>query len=282
MRHEQERPPRGFFLLLPDPVRVIVYAFLTFAPIMVAPYVTQRLDSAGLPGGLFAVMLILLGPALAIISIQRELPSRRRLRAMKRAAAELGLHFSAWLRKPSTMSSLPSLDALERLPGQSRWAMHGFADLIAGDSQGAHVLVFDYWTKSDGALAQTRWHTMGATQIEADGSTLLVRPRTISSVAHTPELTEVRTELDSFNHRYHVLTRDPMFASAFLDTRMIEFLLGLPADWTFEVSGRWLAISAQRLPTARVRELVEALLGFRQHVPRVTSFMYPDPGPDFA
>jgi hypothetical protein len=260
----------------------VVFLFI-FVPIGLAPFITQRLDAHGLPGLLFAFLFILLGPAIAIFGLDRERASRRRARAMRRTASQMGLKFSAWFRVPRALRELPSLAGLTILVGPQRWSTRrGFADLISGAVDDSHVLVFDYWVKTDGAYAQTRWHTMAATHIGSGGQSLFVEPGGIASLVPAVGFEEVGTESEAVNERYRVLTNDPAFASAFLDARMMQFLLDQKHPWIFEVSANWLAVTSHQIPVELIGELINALQGFRRHIPRVISSLYPAPGPTFA
>jgi hypothetical protein len=273
----------NFFERLGLMSELLVVCLFVFVPIGLAPFITQWLDAHGLPGLLFAVLLILLGPAIAIFGLDRERASRRRARAMRRTASQLGLKFSAWFRVPRSLRELPSLAGLTILVGPQRWSTRrGFADLISGPVEDSHVLVFDYWVKTDGAYAQTRWHTMAATHIGSGGQSLLVEPRGIASLAPAVGFDEVGTESETVNERYRVLTNDPAFASAFLDARMMQYLLDQKHAWIFEVSANWLAVTSHQIPVELIGELIEALQGFRRHIPRVISSLYPAPGPTFV
>jgi hypothetical protein len=110
----------------------------------------------------------------------------------------------------------------------------------------------------------------------------LVEPWDIGSWVPAAGLHEVTTESAAFSQRYRVRTQDPKFASAFLDARMIEFLLELGEPWTFEVGDSWLAMTAHQIPTQRIPDLIETMQAFRHHVPRVIASMYPEPGPTFV
>ncbi len=273
----------GFLDLLAQISQLVVVVILVFAPLAAAPYITSRLDRAGLPGALFAGLFIGLGPTLAILSLRKERASRRRSRAMRRAALDLGLHFAPGFRLPRSMRDLPSLAGVEILGSPRGWTIQrGYADLISGSVDGTEILVFDYWVKSDGAYAQTRWHTLAAARIGDEGRALLVEPRDIGSWVPATGLHEVTTESAAFSKRYRVRTKDPKFTSAFLDGRMIEFLLELSDPWTFEVGDSWLAVTAHQIPTQRISQLIETLQAFRRHVPRVIASMYPEPGPTFV
>jgi hypothetical protein len=263
--------------------QVILVFALIFAPIMAAPYLIPRLDRAGLPSGLFVGLFVLIGPVLAVVALRRERSSLRRSRAMRGAALDLGLRFSPRLRLPRSMRELPSLVGLDIASIARGWTVRrGFADLISGTVDGTEVLILDYWVKGDGPYAQTRWHTMAATRVGDRGRTLLVEPRSIGSLVPGVGLQDVGSESGAFGKHYRIRAKDPKFASAFLDARMIEFLLQLPDPWTFEVGGTWLAVPAHEIPAERLSQLIGAQRAFRSHVPRVIESMYPEPGPTFA
>src|SRR6266516_4474305 len=152
--------------MLAQMFQLMVVVILVFAPLAAAPYITSRLDRAGLPGALFAGLFIGLGPALAILALRKERASRRRSRAMRRAALDLGLHFAPGFRLPRSMRDLPSLAGVELLSSsRGSTIQRGYADLILGNVEGTEILFFDYGVKSDVAYAQTHWHTLAATRI---------------------------------------------------------------------------------------------------------------------
>lgn len=82
------------------------------------------------------------------------------------------------------------------------------------------------------------------------------------------------TESDRFGHRYRIRTEDPLFETAFLDQRMLAWILEQRDGMTYEVGGGWAMVSHRDLADpARLDESVDLLRRFRGRIPSVASSM---------
>jgi hypothetical protein len=62
----------------------------------------------------------------------------------------------------------------------------------------------------------------------------------------------------------------------------MAWLLDRPIDLTYETAGRWLTCSRPSGSADQVDALVEAVVGFRDHLPRVSASFYPPEDPGFG
>jgi hypothetical protein len=85
---------------------------------------------------------------------------------------------------------------------------------------------------------------------------------------------DIEFESEEFNRRFTVKSQDPRFASAFVDQRMMRYLMGLGNGWAFGVAGDRAMVWADRLRPTEVIMLLGVAKGFSDHVPRVVSSLY--------
>jgi hypothetical protein len=92
-------------------------------------------------------------------------------------------------------------------------------------------------------------------------------PRALDAVG----IPQVGTESEDFNHAFHIRTADRRFASAFVDARMMAWLLEQSAGVGFEVLGGRVMVFRQRA-TASLDDVADALSlydAFLERIPRV-------------
>jgi hypothetical protein len=242
--------------------------------LIVLPSIGKEADRAGLPGGPIALAIIFAVEALSVVAVVRLTPSGRRRSVIKRAARGLGLRYTPRFALPRGLRTLPSFS----VPGRSV----GFGPLVSGRSGAVSVLVFDYRTGNDMGYLPPRWHTAAARTIghvlpeAVRFPSVVIEPRTLSHpVEQLRGLPEVVFELDAFNSRFRVTTEDARFASAFIDQRMMAWLLERSDVWSFEVSGDWALCTSSRLDAESIPSLIGALDGLCSHIPRVAASIFP-------
>jgi len=137
------------------------------------------------------------------------------------------------------------------------------------------IQAIDYWYAEQvraayGLIADTSRFSCAATQVGAALFPLTVaREGVLSSLADVVTLDDIDLELEAFNSAFEVRSSDRRFANAFLDQRMIAWLLDQDPSRVFEVRGRWLIVWTPQLPVDRLPDLFEAVHGFHDHVPNV-------------
>ncbi|HET9671724.1 MAG TPA: hypothetical protein VFQ40_02610 [Actinomycetota bacterium] len=146
-----------------------------------------------------------------------------------------------------------------------------------GTWRGLDVMVFDYWfaRSSDPQLADHEFFTCAATSAPAAWPDLAVIPRSpYGRLAHALGLRAVELELERFNRAFEVRSADPRFATAFLDARMMDWLLALPVGTGFELRGATLLAVVPRPTFADVPFALETMLAFLHRVPAVIGSLY--------
>jgi hypothetical protein len=272
---------RPLDLLYQLPLWVIALS-LTSVPLFLAPWVTRELDARGLPGFAIAMVLILLGPVLAGLFYIREIPSARRARELKRDADQLGLHFARRFALPGSMYALPSLAGLEVVTSMGLGAAVGAANLVSGRLGDDEVVAFDFWVKDDSPYTPAEWRSLVAVSTTIEAEPVIIEPKHGVTWGKAPGIDEIRTESGAFDRRYRVWCSDRRFTSAFLDQRMMAWLLELEGDRRLQAGGRWVAVVGPPFHGTELEEAIELVRAFRTHIPRVVSSTYPLPDPGFA
>jgi hypothetical protein len=155
-------------------------------------------------------------------------------------------------------------------------------NVVAGDWRGNPVRAFDYWyydesTDSDGNRTKTYYRfTCALLDIEAAFPPLAItRENVFTRMADGLGFRDIEFESPDFNKGYQVKAKDRHFAYAFIDGRMMKWLLGLPRKWEFEIVGAGiLAYEKKRMKPEEFPPLIEMALAFRQQVPRAALSLY--------
>ncbi len=214
---------------------------------------------------LFAVVAI----AAAGVSLYLKQRRRQELAAMAR---QLGLEFS-----PEDRLGCLGLPFRLLVRGDGR----GVENVLWGTWQGMPVREFDYWyyeesTDSQGHRSRTYYRfSCAVTEIEAACSPITIsRENLLSRFADAVGLDDLEFELEEFNRAFEVKSKDRRFAVAFIDQRMMRFLLGTDPAFGFEACGRWLLCYSKRRRPSELIPLLGTLQRFRDHVPRVVFDLY--------
>jgi hypothetical protein len=145
------------------------------------------------------------------------------------------------------------------------------------------LVVFDYrysrrrgWV---GMMPGGRSFSCAVTSVEAACKRLAIeRPSLRTRLADGLGLADIRFESEAFNGAFNVKGDDERFASAFVDARMMEWLLNEAGAFGFEVAGdRLLVVCDRRRPMELVPLLAKAR-DFRKQVPPVVFSLYPKSG----
>ncbi len=218
------------------------------------------------------IFVALVGPVAAGVWLCWYLRKKRR-KELALAARQLGLSYAP--ADPFDCLSLP-FALLQRGDGR------GVENVLWGTWQGMPVRAFDYWyydehRDSKGRRSRT-YHgfSCAVTEVEAACSPLrLERENLLTRLADHLALRDLEFESEEFNRRFNVTGQDRRFAHAFVDARMMAWLLTVPGELSFEVCGRWLLCYSRRRAPFDLVPLLGTLQGFRERVPRVVFELYP-------
>ncbi len=157
-------------------------------------------------------------------------------------------------------------------------------NLVSGWEGRRHLLVFDVRDEGGVGYEPVRWRTCAVGSVPFVCPRIVVQPRSFFDLREGPAgeavdfmgLSEARFESAGFGQRYRVLAEEPMTATALLDQRLMEWLLGLPKERSFEVGGTWaLCGEMQLLAPENLEDIVAVLDGFLGHIPHVVTSFYP-------
>ena len=159
---------------------------------------------------------------------------------------------------------------MRRLPSLSD--LRTFADawhLVSVPGE-PHVLLFDLRVSRSDTYGSSTWWGVAACEGELDAPALKVEPRPhVTAEIPLGPLVIRSTESGAFGRRYRVRTEDRLFATAFLDQRMLAWMLEQGDDWTFEVGGPWAMVSRPGLEdTDEIDDRSAMLMAFRQRILR--------------
>lgn len=174
-------------------------------------------------------------------------------------AEEVGLH-----AEPGDPLGL--LDVPFTLFGRTA-SVRDIENTATGVRGGERVVVADYWyaPSSDPQLDDYQRYTCVLSEAPAWWPGLSVFPEGLAArLRSTFALPDIRMESEEFNRRFEVRSSDRRFANAFLDARMMQWLLEQPSMVGFEVLAGRLMVFRRRVTTSvddvsRAIELHEAL-----------------------
>lgn len=131
----------------------------------------------------------------------------------------------------------------------------------SGTRNGVWTVVADSWyaPTGDPQLDDYVRHTCVLTDMPPWWPDLSVVPGDlVSRLRSTVAMPDLRTESEAFNRRFEVRSADPRFASAFLDARMMEWLLRIEPGVGLEIRGARL-MSFRPRATASLDDVERAL-----------------------
>jgi hypothetical protein len=154
-------------------------------------------------------------------------------------------------------------------------------NVLTGIWHGRDVIAFEF-RYTAGTDAQERAQVFEATcvltPVPSSWPDLVVEPERLPTVlADALGLRDIDMELEAFNRAFEVRCTDARFASAFLDARMIAWLMeSAPVGFGVEiVGGRMLAFVPELLPW-QVETALAAAAGFLDQVPVAIASLYPE------
>jgi hypothetical protein len=218
-------------------------------------------------GGTGTFVIFLLGIFVAVYVVADVVRGRSRRRAMAAEARRLGLAFSG--KDPFDVLKMPF--ALIR---RSRRTFREVENVLWGHWRDLEVRTFDYayqesedeWRRFTGAMAA----------VAGGWPTLVIEPGHLAgSPAHLLGLGGIEFESERFNRTFQVRCADRRFANALIDARMMDWLLGLPDGWGFEVSAPWILGYREQPKPRELESVLGTLESFVGRIPTVLHSLYP-------
>lgn len=211
--------------------------------------------------------------AIVAIGLWRLRPRRG---AFEAEADRLGLRFSA--EDPFGLLDEPF--ALWRRSQRS----YGRLDTVLwGTWRGLQVRAFEY-EYSAGEQDRRRF-SCAMVAIPGGWPRLVIRPESLATRVVDVAVPDVAFESEAFDRAFSVRCEDRRFASAFVDARMMDWLLSLEPPWGFEIDGPWILGYRERVQPWELEEVFATLAAFVDRTPRVVPSMFPEalpPRPDRA
>ena len=161
----------------------------------------------------------------------------------------------------------------------------GIENVLHGTWQGTPLRVFDYWyyersTDANGGSSKSYSRfTCAVTPIEAACAHLVVdEEHLFSRFAELLTFEDIRFESEAFNRTFTVRCDDPAFAHAFIDARMIAWMLAQREGQVYEIMGDKLLVVRRTIDPEALVDLCETVPAFAAAVPRVVFSLYPHSG----
>ena len=156
---------------------------------------------------------------------------------------------------------------------------HGTENVVWDRTRGTAIRAFDFWYQDptgEGTYGPRTRLTCAVVPLDATCPRMRIGSRDLVDEARDAlGLPEVRLELPAFERRFSVESEDERFAIAFLEQRMMEALLGLPAGVTADVNADTMLLWAPTLPAEMVLRLFDAAVAIERRVPRSLPSLFP-------
>ena len=223
--------------------------------------------------------------ALAVVILDPELPVAAALLLIPLAIAWVPLRRHTqrrWAERAArvglTYARKDPFDTLKAIPMPlfSRPNAPRVRDVLHGERQGRQVRVFHF---SHGGEDRQEF-TCAMIAVDADWPALSLGGLELDKdTLERAELSRVEMELGGFNRRFAVYARDPYMATAFVDQRLMDWLMGRSNAWGIECAGGWLLchVNVDTISFAdREPEYILALMDdVLQRVPRAAYSLFP-------
>ncbi len=149
-------------------------------------------------------------------------------------------------------------------------------DVLHGEWQGRHVRVYRFLHGGE----DSQEFTCAMVAVDADWPPLSVGGLELDTdTLKRANVSRVELELGGFNRRFAVYARDPYMATAFVDQRLMDWLMGRSNAWGIECAGGWLLCHVNVDTLAfedREPEYVLGLVGeVLERVPRAAYSLFP-------
>lgn len=157
-----------------------------------------------------------------------------------------------------------------------RWtgSVRAIENTAVGSHRGREVAIADYWFSPTAAAERDdyeRYTCIVATAPQAWSDLLVVPERLGSRLLGALGIRDIEMESEAFNRAFNVRAVDRRFASAFVDARLMEWLLGRGEGVGFEVLDGRVLVFRQRatLSLDDVSATLALFDAFTDRVPRV-------------
>ncbi len=239
-------------------LKVLAGTFVVLVPAMLlieGRQAAREVLAAGLLVGLFVAAVLL--------------RKRGRSDLMGSEARRLRLRFAA--RDP--------FDLLDEPFALFQHAYSEIDNVLWGAWGDLEVRVFDYaYTRSEN---DERRYSCALAAIPGGWPTLVIRPESaITRLGDQVAMPGIEFELEAFNRAFDVRCDDRRFASAVVDQRLMEWLLGLGNESGFEIRGRWILGCRDQVQPWELEGVLRMLADFVQRIPRAARALYPEDLPE--
>lgn len=161
----------------------------------------------------------------------------------------------------------------------------GVENVVHGMLDGRPVALFDFWvmhesrdSKGRRSRRYERYTCATAVVDDAWWPGMTIKPETaLTRIGGAVGNRDLQFESDDFNRSWHVTCRDQRFAYAFVDARMMQWLLMAGDEFRFDVFGSHVLAICDQLPPERWLTLHHALTQFAERIPAVARELYPLP-----
>jgi hypothetical protein len=228
---------------------------------------------AGMGFGLIVVAFAAIAAAIAFAGIYAK---RKRQQTFARFAVLQGLQYA-----PEDPYGLIGLRFALFRRGDGR----GIENVLWGTWHDTPLQAFDYWyydesTDGKGNRSRTyhRFECAVSTVDAACPHLTLDHENLFTRLADHLAMHDIEFESEDFNHAYNVKCDDERFAFAFVDARMIVWLMAHGDGYAFEVVGDRLLVACRRLDPMALVPVLGTVRDFRAQVPRDVPSLYPKSG----
>ena len=145
--------------------------------------------------------------------------------------------------------------------------------------------VFDYGYYEESTDANGHRHRSTyrfdcvATSHDAGGASLTIdEENVLTLLADAVALDDLTFESEEFNRSFNVRCDDERFAHAFVDARMMEWLLAYARGCRFAVTGNQILVVTAKIPVHELQGRMSTAAAFVARIPRVVASLYPGRG----
>lgn len=163
-----------------------------------------------------------------------------------------------------------------------RWiaSVREVENTATGRRGGLDVVVADYWFSTSSVPERDDYQrcTCVLTQVPPEWSDVMVVPERLASKIRSLATPDLATESIEFDRRFEVRSSDRAFTTAFLDARMMAWLLDQLPGVGLEIAGGWLMVFRPRATTSvdDVSRTLSLFDAFMERIPRVVFPSRPD------
>ena len=161
----------------------------------------------------------------------------------------------------------------------------GVENVLWGTWHDTPLHAFDYWyydESTDGKGNRSRtYHRFecAITTVDAGCPHLtLEHENLLTRLADHLAMRDIEFESEDFNRAYNVKCDDERFAFAFVDARMVAWLMAHGTGYGFEAVGDRLLVACRRLDPMAMVPVLGTVRDFRAQVPRDVPSLYPKSG----